>query len=61
VRDLSFVPQDRLIRVLTEADLIKFARRPVTSDRAREIGREAHGIVSRDHEASQPATQEAAA
>jgi hypothetical protein len=61
VRDLSFVPQDRLIRLLTEADLIKFARRPVSSDRAREIGREAHAIVTRDHEASQPSTQETAA
>jgi len=61
VRDLSFVPQDRLIRVLTEADLIKFARRPVSSDRAREIGSEAHAIVSRDHEASQPTAQQAAA
>ncbi len=61
VRDLSFVPQDRLVRVLTEADLIKFARRPVSSDRAREIGHEAHAIVSRDHEASQPSAQQAAA
>jgi hypothetical protein len=61
VRDMSFIPQDRLIRVLTEADLIKFARRPVSSDRAREIGREAHAIVTREHEASQPSVQEAAA
>jgi len=60
-RELSFVPQDRLIRLLTEADLIKFARRPVSSDRAREIGREAHAIVTRDHEASQPSAQESAA
>jgi hypothetical protein len=60
-RELSFVPQDRLIRLLTEADLIKFARRPVSSDRAREIGREAHAIVTRDHEASQPTAQESAA
>ena len=61
VRDLSFVPHDRLMRVLTDADLIKFARRPVSSDRAREIGHEAHSIVSREHEASQPAAQESAA
>jgi hypothetical protein len=32
---LSFVPQDRLTRLLTEADLIKFARRAVSGDRAR--------------------------
>jgi len=61
LRDQSFIPQDRLIRLLTEADLIKFARRPVSSDRAREIGREAHAIVTRDHQASQPAETEAAA
>ena len=61
VRELPSVPQDRLIRLLTEADLIKFARRPVSSDRAREIGREAHAIVLREHEASVPSPQEAAA
>lgn len=61
VRELPFVPQDRLIRLLTEADLIKFARRPVSSDRARELGREAHAIVTREHQASQPAPSEAAA
>ena len=61
IRDLSFVPHDRLIRLLTDADLIKFARRPVSSDRAREIGREAHAIVKREHEVSQPSAQEKAA
>jgi hypothetical protein len=61
IRELSFVPPDRLIRLLTDADLIKFARRPVSSDRARELGREAHAIVTREHQASQPAPQEAAA
>ena len=57
VRELPFVPQDRLIRVLTEADLIKFARRPVSTDRARELGREAHAIVTEEHRASQPSPQ----
>jgi hypothetical protein len=61
IRELSFVPPDRLIRLLTDADLIKFARRPVSSDRARELGGEAHAIVTREHQASQPAPQEAAA
>jgi hypothetical protein len=61
VRELPFVPQDRLLRLLTEADLVKFARRPVSSDRARELGREAHAIVTREHQASQPAPTEAAA
>jgi hypothetical protein len=61
VRELSLIPQDRLIRLLTEADLIKFARRAVSSDRARELGREAHAIVTREHQASEPTPTEAAA
>lgn len=62
VRALPHVPQDRLTRLLTEADLIKFARRPVSTERAREIGREARAIVGHEHAASQPApaTQAAA-
>src|SRR6185312_4375413 len=40
IRALPHVPQDRLTRLLTEADLIKFARRAVSTERAREIGRE---------------------
>jgi hypothetical protein len=55
VRALPTVPEDRLTRVLTEADLIKFARRPVSTDRAREIGREARTIVAEEHKASRPA------
>jgi hypothetical protein len=54
VRELPHVPQDRLTRLLTEADLIKFARRGVSTERAREIGREARAIVSHEHVASQP-------
>jgi hypothetical protein len=54
VRELPHVPQDRLTRLLTEADLIKFARRPVSTDRAREIGREARAIVTHEHITSQP-------
>ena len=61
VRELPTVPQDRLMRLLTDADLIKFARRPVSSERAREIGREARAIVLKEHEASQPQPREAAA
>jgi hypothetical protein len=48
------VPQDRLLRILNEADLIKFARRSVSADRARDIGNEARGIVEFEHQASQP-------
>jgi hypothetical protein len=49
------VPNDRLMRVLNEADLVKFARRAVTPERARELGREARAIVTQEHAASQPA------
>lgn len=49
------VPNDRLMRVLNETDLIKFARRPVTAERAQEIGREARAIVAQEHAASRPA------
>ena len=48
------VPQDRLLRILNEADLVKFARRPVSADRARDIGKEARAIVEFEHQASQP-------
>ena len=61
LHDVPHVPQDRLTRLLTEADLIKFARRPVSGDRARELGREARAIVTQEHQASMPAPQEAAA
>ncbi len=45
MRRASGVPVDRLTPVLSESDLIKFAKRPVSADRAREIGREARAIV----------------
>ena len=61
VRELSTVPQDRLMRLLTDADLIKFARRPFSSERAREIGREARAIVTKEHEAAQVVPTQAAA
>lgn len=54
LHDVPHVPQDRLTRLLTEADLIKFARRPVSGDRARELGREARAIVTLEHQASMP-------
>lgn len=49
------VPNDRLMRVLNETDLVKFARRQVTPERARELGREARAIVADEHAASRPA------
>jgi len=48
------VPNDRLMRVLNETDLIKFARRAVTAERAQEIGRETRAIVAQEHAASRP-------
>ncbi len=40
-----YVPLEKLSHTLDEVDLIKFARRPVTRDRAIEIGREARLLV----------------
>ena len=48
------VAHERLSRLLTDADLIKFARRPVSGERARELGREARAIVAEEHAASIP-------
>jgi hypothetical protein len=45
LRSRSDLPVQRLAAVLSEADLVKFARRPVTAERAREIGQEARTIV----------------
>jgi hypothetical protein len=45
VRQVREVPSNRLGQVLSEADLVKFARRPVTAERARELAREARSIV----------------
>ena len=41
------VPLERLSRLLDEADLIKFARRVVTGERATELGRETRALVRR--------------
>lgn len=60
-RALPHVPGDRLTRLLTDADLIKFARRPVSTDRSRDIGREARIVVNEEHKASSAPVQEAAA
>lgn len=47
----------RLAPLLAESDLIKFARRPVTPVRARELGAEARGVVE-DVEAAVKAEEE---
>lgn len=45
------VPMERLGALLAEADLVKFARRPVTPERARALGADARGIVESVEEA----------
>ncbi|HET7549936.1 MAG TPA: hypothetical protein VFK04_01520 [Gemmatimonadaceae bacterium] len=50
----------RLAPLLAESDLIKFARRPVTGARARELGAEARGVVD-DVESAVKAEEERAA
>ena len=45
MRSTPVVPVERLSPVLNETDLIKFAKRPVSAERAREIAREARAIV----------------
>lgn len=55
------VPVNRLAALLTEVDLVKFARRPVASERAQEIGREARTIVRGVHESRYGVSLEKAA
>jgi hypothetical protein len=40
------VPSERLAPMLAESDLIKFARRPVSTEHARELGHEARAVVT---------------
>jgi hypothetical protein len=61
LRSRADLPVQQLANVLAEADLIKFARRPVTAERAREIGHEARGIVREVEQASARARAAAAA
>lgn len=46
------VDHERLDRVLTEADLIKFARRSVSAEGARELAREIRAVVDAEHAAA---------
>ena len=45
LRTRRTLPVQRLATLLSEADLVKFARRSVTAERARELGQEARAIV----------------
>lgn len=46
LRERRDIPVERLAPVLAEADLIKFARRPVTRERARQLGSETRLAVN---------------
>ena len=59
VRENRLVPVNRLALVLADADLVKFARRATTAERARELGAEARGIVAAIHAAELRAAEEA--
>lgn len=55
------VVTERLAPVLTEADLIKFAMRPVTDERARELATELRAVVHDVEDAMRPQPEEQAA
>ena len=59
LRSSSVVPSSRLALVLAEADLIKFARRAVSAERAIELGREARAIVGDTNAAAAAADEQA--
>ena len=59
VRENPSVPVNRLALILADADLVKFARRATTAERARELGTEARGIVTAVHEAELKAAEAA--
>lgn len=61
VRRQPTVPLEQLTRVLHEADLAKFAGFALSEHRARALAYDARGIVEREHAASQPAPEQAAA
>lgn len=48
------VPRDLVQQLLDEADLVKFARRPLSTDHARDLGRQARRIVDEERAASTP-------
>lgn len=54
IADADTVPHDRLAGLLREADLVKFARRPLTTERALALGNEARAIVAHEHVAATP-------
>jgi len=61
LQDRRTVPSERLAPALAEADLIKFARRPVSTERARELSREVRAVVQDVERALTPAPEDRAA
>jgi hypothetical protein len=59
VRESKTVPVNRLALILADADLVKFARRATSAERAREMGAEARGIVAAIHAAEIKAAEDA--
>ncbi|MFN8572765.1 MAG: hypothetical protein U0132_12015 [Gemmatimonadaceae bacterium] len=45
IRDQTAVPANAMAALLIEADLVKFARKPLTADRALAMGQDARGMV----------------
>jgi hypothetical protein len=50
LRNDGRIPVARLAPILAESDLVKFARRPVSAERARAIGAEARALVREVHQ-----------
>lgn len=61
LRGQPHVAADRLARMLADADLVKFARRAVSAERAAEFGRDARMLVQHEHDAHMAAEAAAAA
>lgn len=61
MRHAPAVPKERLAGVLTEVDLVKFARRPVDAEQARALAREARTVVTDIEQAEAAASRDAAA
>lgn len=45
IRDQSAVPANTMVALLIEADLVKFARKPITAERAVAFGKDARALV----------------
>ena len=60
LRGNGIVPTQRLAALLSEADLVKFARRSVTSDRALAFGKEARAIAGAAYQTATQSVERAA-